>query len=154
MKDNFPQAYDMDLAQQGRRHLRRREHVPSGRFNAGEKSWFWARVVTLLGIVSVRDGLGNAVSRTSTRGAALMQHANVIHAVSAMLFITMALGHIYLGTIGVEGAYETMRTGMVDEIWAKEHHEYWYKEVIKGRPGAAGSASAARAGAMKEGWKL
>jgi formate dehydrogenase subunit gamma len=48
-----------------------------------------------------------------------------------------------------------MRTdGKVDEQWAKEHHEYWYNDVVKGRPGAAGSAAPARANAMKEGWKL
>jgi cytochrome b subunit of formate dehydrogenase len=48
-----------------------------------------------------------------------------------------------------------MRTdGKVDEQWAKEHHEYWYNEAVKGRPGAAGAAAAARAAAMKEGWKL
>jgi len=43
---------------------------------------------------------------------------------------------------------------MADEIWVQEHHEYWYNEVVKARPGAAGTMSAARAGAMKEGWKL
>jgi formate dehydrogenase subunit gamma len=41
--------------------------------------------------------------------------------------MTLALGHIYMGTIGVEGAYESMRTGYVDEAWAKEHHELWYQ---------------------------
>jgi formate dehydrogenase subunit gamma len=47
-----------------------------------------------------------------------------------------------------------MRTGHTDETWAKEHHEYWYNDVMKGRRGAAGAATAARAAAMKEGWKL
>jgi formate dehydrogenase subunit gamma len=84
-----------------------------------------------------------------------MQYSNIIHAVTAVLYVAMMLGHIYLGSVGVEGAYECMRTdGKVDEQWAKEHHEHWYNEVVKGRPGAAGAASAARAAAMKEGWKL
>ena len=51
----------------------------------------------------------------------------------AMLAIAMALFHIYLGTIGMRGAYEGMRYGYVDEAWAKEHHEYWYNDVMAGR---------------------
>jgi formate dehydrogenase subunit gamma len=45
----------------------------------------------------------------------------------------MSFGHIYLGTLGVAGAYQAMRTGYVDEVWAKEHHEYWYQDVKAGR---------------------
>jgi formate dehydrogenase subunit gamma len=47
----------------------------------------------------------------------------------------MSLGHIYLGTIGVEGAYQSMKTGAVDETWAKEHHQLWYDEQVQGRSG-------------------
>ncbi len=56
----------------------------------------------------------------------------------------------------MEDAYESMRNGVVDETWAKEHHEYWYDEVMKGQGKSAvgGSPSAAHASAMKEGWKL
>jgi formate dehydrogenase subunit gamma len=89
------------------------------------------------------------------QGRLLMQLANVIHAISAVAFIALSLGHIYVGTIGIEGAYETMRTGYVDEAWAKEHHEYWYNDVMAGKGVAGGSApSTARAASMKEGWKL
>jgi len=84
-----------------------------------------------------------------------MQTANVIHSISAILFVAAALGHIYIGTIGMEDAYETMRNGQVDESWAREHHEYWYNEVMKGQGKTTGSAaSPAHASAMKEGWKL
>ena len=62
-----------------------------------------------------------------------MQLMNVIHAVTAVLFTTMFLGHLYLGTIGMEGAYQAMRKGEVDETWAKEHHEIWYNEVVKSK---------------------
>ena len=55
---------------------------------------------------------------------ATMQEAWIWHAVAALIYIAISLGHIYIGTIGVEGAYQAMRTGYVDEIWAKEHHEY------------------------------
>jgi formate dehydrogenase subunit gamma len=45
----------------------------------------------------------------------------------------MGLGHIYIGTLGMEGAYDAMRTGYVDETWAREHHEYWYNDVKAGK---------------------
>lgn len=107
------------------------EHVPSGRFNAGEKIWFWFGV-TLLGLVSGVSGLLlNFPNFEQTRF--VMQLANVVHAISAMLFIAVALAHIYIGTLGANGAYEAMRTGYVDEMWAKEHHQTWYEEVKAGK---------------------
>jgi formate dehydrogenase subunit gamma len=66
------------------------------------------------------------------QGRELMQQANVVHAIAAVLFMAAGMGHTYLGTLGLGGAYQAMRTGYVDEQWAKEHHEYWYDEVKKG----------------------
>jgi len=59
--------------------------------------------------------------------------------------MAMAIPHIYLGTIGTPGAFEGMRYGYVDETWAKEHHEYWYNDVVSGKVdrGAAPSAGTA-----------
>ena len=105
-------------------------HVPSGRFNFGEKAWFWFGVI-LLGIIVSASGLVlDFPNFEQTRG--VMQWWNVVHAIAAVLFIAMSLGHIYMGTLGVEGAYESMRYGFVDEAWAKEHHEIWYQEVKAG----------------------
>ena len=104
------------------------EHVRSGRFNAGSKVWFWFGV-TLLGLVSSASGLVLDFP-SFDQGRFVMQLANVVHAISAVLFIAMAFGHIYIGTIGAEGAYESMRLGLVDEAWAREHHELWYEEVL------------------------
>jgi formate dehydrogenase subunit gamma len=59
---------------------------------------------------------------------AVMQDAWAVHAIAALVYIALSLGHIYLGTIGLQGSYRAMRTGYVDETWAKEHHEYWYDE--------------------------
>ena len=148
VKDNFPAAHDLKwLSKFG--GLISGEHVPSDRFNAAEKVWFWLGV-TLLGIVvSVTGFILNFPN--FEQGRALMQQANVIHATAAVLFLTFALSHIYLGTVGVEGAYQAMRTGYVDEVWAKEHHEFWYQDVIAGKGG--GAASPAAASALKEGWK-
>lgn len=151
VKDNLPRAYDWLWVRKWG-GLFSGEHVPSGRFNAGEKGWFWLGVTVCGIIMSITGFVLDFPNFEQGRGT--MQLVNVIHASVGMLFIAMGLGHIYMGTIGVEGAYESMRNGAVDETWAKEHHEYWYKDMVRGRLGAAGAASAARATAMKEGWKL
>ncbi len=67
------------------------------------------------------------------QGRELMQLANIVHIVCAMVMIFLASFHIYLGTIGTKGAYEGMRTGYVDETWAKEHHQLWYDAVKAGK---------------------
>ena len=62
-----------------------------------------------------------------------MQTAQIIHALVGVLFIAGMLVHIYMGTLGEEGAFESMTNGTVDEIWAKQHHSIWYeREVAKG----------------------
>jgi formate dehydrogenase subunit gamma len=74
-----------------------------------------------------------------------MQQANVIHAIAAILFIAASFGHIYIGTIGMEGAYRAMREGYVDEEWAREHHALWFEEVRNGRASSSPPAAAAPA---------
>ena len=59
--------------------------------------------------------------------------------------LALMMGHIYLGTIGVKGAYSAMRTGWVDEGWAREHHALWYDDVKAGKIAARRSADAAPA---------
>lgn len=110
------------------------EHIPSGKYNAGEKVWFWIGLFVLTLIAGITGLILDFPN--FGQGRAIMQQANVIHAIAAILFMTLSLGHIYMGTIGVEGAYDTMRgNGEVDEAWAKEHHEYWYNDVKAGRTG-------------------
>ncbi len=107
------------------------EHVPSHRFNAGEKAWFWGGL-TLLGIVVGASGLVlDFPNFMQTR--ATMQWYHMVHAVGAILFILGFLGHVYMGTIGVAGAYQAMRTGYVDETWMKEHHELLYNDIKSGK---------------------
>ena len=109
------------------------EHVPSGRFNFGEKTWFWIGV-TLLGLIVAGSGLvANFPNYGQTRDT--MQTVNLIHSIAAVILTTLSLGHIYMGTIGVKGAFESMKTGKVDETWAKEHHRYWYDDVKAGKSG-------------------
>ncbi len=150
VKDNLPEKGDFAWLAKGWRMFAG-EHLPSGRFNAGEKVWFWLGVVILCLVVSASGLI--LLFPNFEQGRQLMQQASVIHAIAAVLVIGFSLGHIYMGTIGVEGAYQNMRTGNADETWAKEHHEYWYNEVKNQGPAGA-SRSAAPADSMKEGWKL
>ncbi len=108
-----------------------KEEVPSGRFNGGEKAWFWGGMVLLGTVVSVTGLILDFPNWN--QGRELMQQANVIHAIAAVLFIAGSFGHIYLGTIGMDGAYRGMRDGYVDETWAREHHSLWHDEVREGK---------------------
>jgi formate dehydrogenase subunit gamma len=148
IRDNFPKAYDFKWFAGAWGVFTRGEHVPSGRFNAGEKAWFWGGVILLSIIVSWSGLILLFPNFDQTR--AVMQEAWIWHASAALIYIAVSLGHIYMGTIGVEGSYQAMRTGYVDEVWAREHHQYWYDEARTGLPPAAGGAVPAGAPHMKE----
>jgi formate dehydrogenase subunit gamma len=69
-------------------------------------------------------------SQASLRGD--MQTAHMVHATAAVLMMALFLGHIYIGTIGMRGAYKAMRHGDVDAAWAREHHALWYQDIEAG----------------------
>ena len=132
VKDNLPAKGDLVWLLKGGGILSGKE-VPSHRFNAGEKVVFWGGVF-LLGAIVVASGfvLDKIVpGMVYERGT--MQVAHMVHAVATVLMMAMFLGHIYIGTIGMEGAYGAMRTGYVDETWAKEHHELWHADIQAGK---------------------
>jgi formate dehydrogenase subunit gamma len=131
IRDNLPRAYDLKWFARSWAYVTGKAHVPSGRFNAGEKVWFWFGVLGLSVVVAWSGLILLFPNFDQTRS--VMQEAWIWHAVAALIYIALSLGHIYLGTLGVEGAYQAMRTGYVDEVWAKEHHEIWYNEVKSGR---------------------
>ncbi|MGV3743363.1 MAG: formate dehydrogenase subunit gamma [Burkholderiaceae bacterium] len=132
LKDNLPRLVDLKwLTSLG--GLLSKKHVSSGRFNAGEKLWFWGGVI-FLGLIMSASGfvLDMLVPNLLyTRGT--MQTAHVVHLVAGALIMAASLGHIYMGTVGMEGAYDAMRHGYVDDTWAKEHHELWYEDVVSGK---------------------
>ena len=132
VRDNLPAKGDWNWLRRGGGLLTHQE-LPSHRFNAGEKLVFWGGVFAL-GLVVVGSGLvldKLVPGWGETRGQ--MQVAHLIHAVAAVLMLALFLGHIYIGTLGMKGAYRAMRTGYVDETWAKEHHEWWYDDVKAGK---------------------
>jgi formate dehydrogenase subunit gamma len=126
IKDSIPQKVDIDWIKQGGGFIKSK-HAPAGRFNAGEKLVFWfalgaGATVTISGYL-----LMFPFYVTDIAG---MQIAQIVHAVVAILFIAVIIGHIYIGTLGMEGAFEAMATGEVDLNWAKEHHDLWLEEQL------------------------
>jgi len=71
-----------------------------------------------------------------------MQISEMIHAVAALWMMALILGHIYMGTVGVRGAYKAMKTGYVTDEWAQEHHDLWYADIQSGKIAAQRSPAA------------
>ena len=139
VKDNLPSKDDVAWLLKGG-GLFSGVEVPSHRFNAGEKVLFWAGVL-FLGAVVVASGLVlNMLIPGLIYERSTMQIANMIHGVASLLMMAMFIGHIYMGTLGMRGAYSAMRSGYVDETWAKEHHELWYDDIKAGKIPANRSA--------------
>lgn len=126
VKHNLPTTHDLVWFAKGGGFVGD-AHPPAGRVNAGEKLFtFW--VMATVGVIACVTGLIlDFPDFVSSREA--MQQANVWHAISTVVWMFFALGHIYLGTAGVEGTFEGMWEGKVDVNWAKQHHDLWYEEV-------------------------
>ena len=125
-KDNIPEQVDLDWLKQGGGFIKNK-HAPAGRFNLGEKVVYWLSlaaglVVSVSGFVLLFPFFGTNIAD--------MQIAQAVHAIVAVLFIALILGHIYIGTLGMEGAFEAMGTGEVDLNWAKEHHDVWLARML------------------------
>jgi formate dehydrogenase subunit gamma len=146
LRDNLPSKDDLVWLLKGGGLFSGTE-VPSHRFNAGEKVVFWGGVL-FLGAIVVASGLvldmliPGLIYERST-----MQIANMVHGVATLFMMAMFIGHIYMGTIGMRGAYKAMREGYVDETWAKEHHQLWYDDVKAGKIPAQRSVPASAASA-------
>ena len=139
LKDNLPEKGDATWLATAWRMFTGGSQPPSGRFNAGEKVWYWVGVVAMCLIVSVSGLILLFPNFEQLR--ATMQQVHVVHVITAILVIGYTLAHIYMGTIGVEGAYENMRDGVTHEAWAKEHHENWYNEVKSGEAAVKSGAA-------------
>jgi formate dehydrogenase subunit gamma len=134
-KDNLLARVDVEWVKQGGGFIESK-HAPAGRFNLGEKMVYWLSVgagiaVSASGFVLLFPFYGTNIAD--------MQLAQAAHAIIAILFIALILAHIYIGTLGMEGAFEAMGTGEVDLNWAREHHDRWLAEQLEqdgGRPSA------------------
>ncbi len=121
------------------------KHVAAGRFNAGEKVWFW--IAVLGGTVLCVTGLILDFAVLG-QGREVMGLSHVLHGIVALTVISVSFGHAYLGTAGSEGTLRGMTTGYVDEAWAKTHHDRWYAKVKaagagerEAQPASGGSAA-------------
>jgi len=127
---NFPSRVDVEWLREGG-GIVGKKHPPSDRFNAGQKLIYWIVVlgggaVAVSGYVLMFPFYGTNIAN--------MQLAEIVHGVAAVLFVAVMLGHIYIGTMGMEGAFEGMWDGTVDANWAKQHHSLWAeKEAAKGK---------------------
>jgi formate dehydrogenase subunit gamma len=102
-------------------------HVSAGRFNMGEKIWFW--LVVLLGLVVSVSGLVLDFA-VAGQGRDIMGMSHVLHTAGAIVFIAVSFGHIYLGTVGTKGTLRGMTSGYVDSGWAQLHHDRWSGEEV------------------------
>lgn len=131
IRHNIPNAADMKWFAQGGGMLSS-SHPPAGRMNGGEKLWFW--VICTFGLaVCVTGIILDFPNFEQTRET--MQLVNLIHAVAAIVWVSVAIGHIWIGTLGTEGSLEAMTSGEVSAEWAKQHHNLWYEEVKKKEAG-------------------
>ncbi len=163
IKENFPNKYDFQWLLKGGGMFVKGSHPPSKKFNAGQKILFWLVILgglslALSGIAllfpfqtsmfadtfAILNVFGFGLS-TDLTPLQEMQLATTWHTIIALVLIVVVIAHIYIGTIGMEGAFDAMGTGEVDENWAKEHHSVWAKDTIKSRSKGSRNGRAAAA---------
>lgn len=101
-------------------------HPSAGKLNGGEKLWFWT--LATAGVALCLSGLVLDFPNFDQERE-IIQISHVIHLATALVLVAFAFGHIYIGTIGTEGALEGMVTGQVDTAWAEQHHDLWLKQL-------------------------
>lgn len=160
---NIPNRHDLVWLAKGGGLFTKGTHPPARKFNAGQKVIFWGCVVLGLSIsasglsllfpfelpmfaktfiiandLGVPGWFGYGPLPETLSPHEEMQYAQLWHAIVAFVFIAMILAHIYLGSVGMEGAFDAMGSGEVEEQWAREHHGLWVDEV-KAREAASGT---------------
>jgi formate dehydrogenase subunit gamma len=129
-------------------------HPPAKKFNGGQKIIFWSVIVlggsisvsglsllfpfelplfaktfTILNDWGVPGLLGIDMLPTVLAPQEEMQLAQAWHAIVSFVLMAIIIAHIYIGSIGMQGAYDAMGSGEVDEAWAHQHHSIWLEEV-------------------------
>lgn len=144
---NIPNRHDLVWLAKGGGMFSKHSHPPARKFNGGQKILFWA--VVLGGLSLSLSGLAllfpfefplwqktfaflnifGAGLPEAVPGVAEMQLSNLWHSILSLVMIAVILAHIYIGTLGMEGAFSAMGSGYVDENWAREHHNIWVEEM-------------------------
>lgn len=127
---NFPTAADVEWLKKGGGMFSKDDaRAPAWKFNAGQKLLYW--FVVLGGFAMVVSGYILMFPFYYGMGVGDMELAQVVHGIIGVLFVALIVAHIYIGTLGMEGAFEAMSEGTVDANWAKEHHPLWYQEEMQ-----------------------
>ena len=145
---NFPSRTDLTWLWQAGGLFSKGNHPPAKKFNAGQKILFW--LVLFFGVSISFSGIalmfpfeyamftktfaflhsiGFYYEATVLTPMQEMQYSQLWHSILAFAFIAVILGHIYIGSIGMEGAFDAMGSGQVDANWAREHHSLWMEKI-------------------------
>jgi formate dehydrogenase subunit gamma len=144
VKDNIPNKLDVAWFKAGG-GLVGHGHPDAARFNGGQKMVFW---ITVIGGTLVAVSGYVLIFPFFVTDIAGMQLAHIVHGVISVLMIAAMIGHIYIGSVGMEGAFDAMGSGQVDVNWAKQHHGLWVEdEMKKARETINGPTGAKAAGA-------
>jgi formate dehydrogenase subunit gamma len=146
IRNNIPDRHDIVWLAKGGGMFTKGTHPPAKKFNAGQKILFW---LVILGGISISVsgisllfpfkfslfaptfaalnllGLGLPTDLTPMQE---MQYSQLWHAFVALGMVAVIIAHIYIGTLGMEGAFDAMANGEVDRNWAKEHHPLWLED--------------------------
>jgi formate dehydrogenase subunit gamma len=141
IKENLPDRSDLVWLREGGGILGK-GHPPAKKFNAGQKVIYWSVIVG--GIVLSVSGLLLLFPFSGTT-VGEMQLSQMVHAIAGVVLIAIMIAHIYIGTLGMEGAFDAMGTGQVDLNWAKEHHSLWVAEAQSRDQATTGKAAGAPA---------
>ena len=147
VKDNIPNKYDLQWIAKGGGLFAKGVHPPSKKFNAGQKLIFWS--VILSGVSLGLSGWALLFPFTTDMFAKTFAFLNIFgfglptnigpaeemilsqlwHGIVGLVIIAIIIAHIYIGSVGMQGAFAAMGSGRVDENWAREHHNLWFAEM-------------------------
>jgi formate dehydrogenase subunit gamma len=156
---NIPNRTDLKWLAMGGGIFKKGVHPPAKKFNAGQKLIFWSVIVlgasisasglsllfpfempmfaatfAKMNALGLTEMLGMEPLRTVLAPQEEMQLAQLWHTIVSCVLIVIIIAHIYIGSVGMEGAYDAMGSGEVEEQWAKEHHSLWFDEIEAGKP--------------------
>ncbi|MCC1481655.1 formate dehydrogenase subunit gamma [Roseibaca sp. Y0-43] len=136
--ENIPNKLDVEWIKVGGGLFKKGVHPPAKKFNAGQKVIFWSVILggaalSYTGFMLLFPGIAGSFTD--------WQFYQLIHALVAAGLSAIIIAHIYIGSVGMEGAFDAMGSGEVDENWAKEHHALWVEEVKGGKSGSAKGAA-------------
>ncbi len=168
IKENIPNKTDLKWIAVGGGIFKKGVHPPAKKFNAGQKVIFWsvillggsislsglsllfpfelpmfAKTFAALNSTGIPEMLGLGILPEQLAPHEEMQYAQLWHSIVAFVMMAIILAHIYIGSVGMEGAYDAMGSGQVEEQWAREHHSLWVDEVKAKEAAAPKSATPA-----------